>query len=504
VSRRLSILASIILLLFVVVAAQSAYVQYFRAGALSASPLNPRVNSVSSSSPRGQILAADGTILADSLPTGASGKNYQREYPLGSLTAGVVGFVAPALGTTWGLEEEYNTQLTAHAQPAQNFEQVLAPTLAADSVQTTIYPALQKIAAVAMGGQDGAAVVIQPQTGDVMAMYSNPTYEPEYLASPSYSSALAYYNKVSKNDANGFPPLGLLATQQTFPPGSTFKVITTAAAAQYNPSLLTKSYPVMNYFIPPTSTLKLYNDGLSACGGTVQSMLPYSCDPGYARLGLDVGASAMAKMASAFGYNQLPPIDLPYGRPLVSNSFFPSASSFTYNIPFLAYSAIGQGNVRSTTLQQALVAAGIANGGTIMTPHLMQSIVGPDGKVISKYTDSVWKHPITPAQDAVIVPLMRNVVVFGTASGVGFLPQDQVAAKTGTAQTRGNTETDDWMIAFAPASHPTVAVAVAMPFQPKSNYGATVAGPIVKCLIEGALAIQAGQPSTGTSTTCAG
>ncbi|MDE3093371.1 MAG: hypothetical protein KGL05_06890 [Acidobacteriota bacterium] len=502
-SRRLSILASLILLLFVVVAAQSAYVQYFRAGALSASPLNPRVNSVSSSAPRGEILGADGTVLADSLPTSASGKYFQREYPLGSLTAGVVGFVAPALGTTWGLEEEYNTELTAHAQPAQNFEQVLAPTMAADSVQTTLYPALQRIAQVAMGGQDGAAVVIQPQTGAIMAMYSNPTYEPEYLASPSYSKALAYYNKISKNNANGFPPLGVVATQQTFPPGSTFKVITTAAAAKYKPALLTKKYPVLNYMIPPTSTLKLYNDGFSACGGTVQQMLPVSCDPGYARLGLDLGAVDLTKMANAFGYNQLPPIDLPYGRPLVSNAFFPTARSFTYNIPFLAYSSIGQGNVRATPLEQALVAAGIADGGTIMTPHLMQSIVGPDGTVISKYTPTVWKQPITPAQAAVIVPLMKNVVAYGTASQVGFLPQDEVAAKTGTAQTRNNTLTDDWMIAFAPASHPTVAVAVAMPFQGYSNYGAQVAGPIVKCLIEGALAIQAGQPSTGTATTCA-
>jgi peptidoglycan glycosyltransferase len=503
VSRRLSILSLLILLLFAAVAGQSAYVQFFRASALSSSPLNPRVNSVSNTSPRGQILAADGTILADSLPTGSSGTTYQREYPLGSLTAGVVGFVAPALGTSWGLEEEYNTQLTAHAQPAQNFEQVLAPTSAADSVQTTLYPALQRIAAVAMNGHDGAAVVIQPQTGDVMAMYSNPTYEPEKLASPSYAAALAYYNKVATNNANGFPPLGTLAVQQTFPPGSTFKIVTTSAAVKYKPALLTKSYPFVPYIIPPNSSSKLWNSGHTACGGTVQLMLPVSCDPGYAHLGLDIGAADMAKMATAFGYNELPPIDLPYSRPVVSNSFFPSASAFTYNLPFLAYSAIGQGNVRSTTLQQALVASAIADGGTIMTPHLMSSIVSPDGTVVSKYVDSVWKKPLTTSQASQIVPLMQKVVAFGTASGVGFLPQDQVAAKTGTAQTRHSTSNDDWMIAFAPASHPTVAVAVAMPFQPFGTFGAGVAGPIVKCLIEGALAIQAGQPSTGTSTTCA-
>jgi len=137
-----------------------------------------------------------------------------------------------------------------------------------------------------------------------------------------------------------------------------------------------------------------------------------------------------------------------------------------------------------------------------MTPHLMQSVVGPDGTVISKYVPKVWKTPLTPAQDSIIVPLMRAVVTNGTASGVGFPPQDEVAAKTGTAQERNQTATDDWMIAFAPASHPTVAVAVVMPYQAVSAFGATVAGPIVKCLIEGALAIQAGQPTTGIATSC--
>jgi peptidoglycan glycosyltransferase len=213
----------------------------------------------------------------------------------------------------------------------------------------------------------------------------------------------------------------------------------------------------------------------------------------------------MSLTANAFGYNSTPPIDLPPYQPIVSSAFFPTAASFKYDIPSLAFSAIGQKNVRSSALQQALVASAIADGGTAMTPHLMASIIGPDGTLLKKYTDSVWKTPLTPAQAAFIVPLMQDVVDkgYGTAYGVDFLAQDQVAAKTGTAQTGvGNTNTDDWMIAFAPASHPTVAVAVVMPYQALSAYGATVAGPIVKCLIEGALAIQAGQPSTGTSSTC--
>ena len=503
-SRRLSILATVILLLFVLVAAQAAYIQFFHASTLNASPLNPRTNSLSSNAPRGQIVGADGTILAYSSPT-KGGATYRRVYPLGGLTAGVVGFVAPLIPSIWGLEEEYNSYLTPQAQPAQSFEQLLAPVTSADSVQTTLYPALQKIAQFKMGGQDGAAVVIDPRTGNVMAMYSNPTYQPSFLTVPNRTAALAYFNKIAKNNVHGFPPLGLMATQQTFPPGSTFKVITTAAAAIYNPSLLNKSYPVLPSYTPPTSNQPLLNDGGSACGGTVQLMLPQSCDPGYARLGVDIGAKDMSLTANAFGYNSTPPIDLPPYQPIVSNAFFPTAARFKYDIPSLAYSAIGQKDVRSTALQQALVASAIADGGTIMTPHLMESITGPDGTLIKKFADSVWKKPLTAALAGIIVPLMEDVVQksYGTAYGVGFLPQNQVAAKTGTAQTGvGNTNTDDWMIAFAPASHPTVAVAVVMPYQAKTNYGATVAGPIVKCLIEGALAIQEHQRPTGTSTTC--
>ena len=138
-----------------------------------------------------------------------------------------------------------------------------------------------------------------------------------------------------------------------------------------------------------------------------------------------------------------------------------------------------------------------------MTPHLLKSVTGPLGQPVLQYQNHVWKRPLTAQQAGQIVPLMVNVVRYGTAAGL-FLPQDEVGAKTGTAQTlfHGVHLTDDWMIAFAPASHPTVAVAVAMPFQAVNNYGATVAGPIVKCLIEGTLALQNGLPATGTSTTC--
>ncbi len=503
-------LAVIILVLFAALVVQSANIQFFRAPALDASPNNPRNNSSNAKYPRGAIYAANGQLLAESVKVNSAFYPYRRLYPLGSLTSGVVGFSSPFYGE-WALESQYNSYLESHPQPPQSFEQLLAPTTGADSVTLTLEPQLQSIARNAMNDPvtgkpiDAAAVVLNPKTGGVLGMYSNPNYNPLPLTSPINTVATAAWNLYLKPDANGFEPLGLVATQQTFPPGSTFKVVTTAAAVVGKPADMTKFFPVGSYTTLPNSNLRLYNSGGGACGGTVAEMLPPSCDPGYALLGLDLGPQLMYNAAVSFGYDQVPPLDLPATAGGAVASYFPPEKSFPNNLAGLMYSAIGQENVRASALQDALIAAAIGNGGVEMTPHLMSYITGPNGKSVLKYKDSIWKTPLTPSQAAQIVPLMRGVVSNpnGTAYGVGFLPQDMVAAKTGTAQT-GNIKknTDDWLIAFAPANDPTVAVAVVVPFQPTANFGATVAGPIVKCLVEGALAIQNGKPPTGTATTC--
>jgi penicillin-binding protein A len=507
-SRRLRILATIILLLFAVIVAQAANIQFFKAASLNASPSNPRNTNPSGNFPRGEILAANGTVLAYSAKQTYVGTlkvpyfPYRRIYPEGSLMSGIVGVSSPYYGVS-GIEEEYNGLLSAHAQPPQSFEQLLAPTSAADSVTLTIQPALQQVARVAMQGIDGAAVAIDPKTGDVLVMYSNPNYNPVPLTSPVYDVDTAARHLYNKPDANGFPPLGLVATQQTFPPGSTFKVITTAAAVVSKPADETKDFNSNRdggaCTTLPDSNKLLCNSGGSRCGGDIAEMLPPSCDPGFALLGLDLGADYMFKAATSFGYDSTPPLDLPNTEP----SYFPTAASFANNLPFLAYSSIGQGNVRSSALQDALVAEAVADGGVEMTPHLMNYITGPDGKISMRYKDSVWKTPLTPTQDAFIVPLMEDVVKYGTADGVGFPAADDVAAKTGTAQT-GNVKknTDDWMIAFAPATDPTIAIAVVVPYQPTQNFGATVAGPIVKCLVEGFVAMQAGKNPAVSATGC--
>jgi peptidoglycan glycosyltransferase len=497
VSRRLSILATVILLLFVVVAAQSANLQFFRAKALDASPINPRNEVVASNTPRGEIFAANGQVLAQSVQIGKS-SNYRRIYPLGALTSGLVGFVSPTYGT-WALEAEYNNYLKPHSQSPQSVEQILAPTTATDSVTLTLEPALEQVAKTALDGRDGGAVVLDPKNGDILAMYSNPTYNPVPLTSLSRRVDEAAWKLDTTNNAHGFPPLGELATEQIFFPGSTFKVVTTSAVEVSDPSLLTKYYKKATVIPLPDTNKTLHNYDYELCGGTIAEMLPPSCDTGFALVGLDVGATGMSNAANSYGYNEIPPVDLPGA--VASN--FPAASYFSNHLPELAYSSIGQENVQVSVLLNAMIAGTVGNNGVEMTPHFLNYVTGPDGSVVYRYKPSVWKTPLTPSQATYVNGLMVQVAEFGTAEGV--FPSDlHVGAKTGTAEvSAGVSDTDDWMIAFAPANDPTVAVAVVLPFQAPSATGATVVGPVMRCLVEGALALQAGLPASGTSTTCA-
>src|SRR5208282_4862500 len=355
-------------------------------------PLNPRNFVTSNEYQRGEIIAADGTVLAKSVATGNRSFPWRRKYPLGDLTAGVVGFSSTIYGE-WALEAQYGSYLEGHSLPPQSVEQLLAPSEGADSVTLTLQLALQKIAEEALAGRDGSVVALDPRTGAVLAMYSNPTFNPAPFTAEEPKVQTAAWKRGIKKDVHGYPPLGLVATQQTIFPGSTFKVITTAGLVKYNPALLTKYYKPIVFTKLPDSNKPLYNDGDVACGGTVAEMLPQSCDPGYALLGLALGAQDLTATAQAFGYNQIPPLDLPG----VVASFFPKESYLAANPPFLAYSAIGQQDVSATALQNALVAAGIADGGKIMTPHLMSYTTAPDGSIDVGH--QVGRHDLSAVGD---------------------------------------------------------------------------------------------------------
>jgi peptidoglycan glycosyltransferase len=498
---RITGLTAIVLLLFGLILGQAVLIQVHRASALNANQLNPRVSGQGRLYPRGEILAANGMVLARSIRTHNAFNPYRRSYRLGRLTSNIVGYSSIIYGTG-GIEQEYNKYLISHPQPSRTLVELLSPTRSYDTVSLTLNVTLQQIAARALAGRVGAVVALDPRNGAVLAMYSNPNYDPSPLTSLSSRQQATAWKHDTTQDADGFQPFNNVATQETFPPGSTFKVVTTSAIYRYYPALATVSIPSRKCLgFGTISNKTLCNSTGFACGGTITVMLPASCDPGYGQLGIDLGGQFLHNQATQFGYNATPPIDLP----LVGPAFFPSVSYLAANgPPSLAYSAIGQQQVRSTALQGALVAAGIANGGKEMAPHLLRFITDQRGNAVVRYRPWVWRHPLGKVEATNVMQLMRQVAISGTAAGI-FLSQNDVAAKTGTAQTGlgvVNFQNDDWMIAFAPASAPTIAVAVVVPNQALSAYGATIAGPIVNCMIEGALAINAGLPPTNTYTTC--
>jgi len=503
--RRIRWLGVILILCFALVLVQLANVQFRKASALANSKNNPKNFVANLDKTRGDIMAADGTVLAYSEKATSGSYKYQRVYPLGPLTSQVVGFDSLIYGTT-GVESVYNQYLVAHHQAAKTIGQLLSPPPeTTDNVTLTIVPSLQRVAQQELAdlpgpNRDGAVVAINPTTGAIEAMYSSPTYDPNPLASPTSAGEnlgdVAYLGK----DAEGFSPSSPIALREVFPPGSTMKVVTSTAVYNLKPQLSNFVWP--NPLQPatgpasacialPHSNKLLCNDGGSPCGGNMTLMLPQSCDPGYGALGMALGGKTLWQQAAAFGYDQVPPIDIPGA--VASN--FPTPAELgpaQLGQPGQAYSAIGQQDVEATALQNCLVAAGIANGGVVMTPHVMAEVRSSDGTLVASYQPTPWKTAATQQAAGQVTPLMQAVVTSGTASGVGFPSILNAAVKTGTAQRQAPgqvEETDDWMIGFAPANDPKIAIAVVVPYQPYSAYGATIAGPIVKAMMEAALSL---------------
>jgi penicillin-binding protein A len=514
--RRIRWLGVVLILCFGLVIIQLTNIQFGRAAHLR----TDRAVAINKANPdnfRGTILAANGSVLAESVPnpakgtgTGENPHDYIRSYPYGPLFSGVVGYSSFYYGTG-GVESVYNDELGQHAQPAQTLTQLLSPPpKTTDNVTLTVLPYLQQVAQQACadienGNKDCGVVAITPQTGAVTALYSNPPYDPNPLASPNIATEQAAAVADEVPDAEGYEPAVPLTTQRTNLPGSTFKVVTTAAVYNLMPSLSDFRFAVA----PCTGTLpdsdkQICNDGATPatanpCGGSIQVMLPESCDPGYAELGLALGGQTLYEQATLFGFDSVPPIDLVgFEEGAVAPSNFPTPTELSQGnepgLPGIAYSAFGQQDVTATVLQMAMVASAVANGGALMTPHVMAQIRNAQGAVVQTFKPTIYKQSLSAAAAAQIVPLMQQVAISGTAADVGFPRSLDVAVKTGTAQTgNGANDTNDWMIGFAPANDPKVAVAVEVPLQPTSDTGALVAGPIMLKMLEAALNPPPGQ-----------
>ena len=332
--RRIRWLGLILMVCLGLVIAQLVNIQLVEAPSLRASVNNPSNQSKVYDNNRGNIYASDGTLLAHSVKSeAASPYQYVRQYPQGSLYSQVVGYASPFYGTG-GIENEYNAQLVEHTLPAQTFSQVLGLNpleTSRDNLTLTINPTLQKTAQTALSqitgaNKDAGVVAIDPSTGAILADYSNPTFDPNTLANPDIAAEREVgFADFDQSDSEGVYPGVPLATADPYPPGSTFKVVTSTAVYNLDPALTNFNFPPAGSTKLPNSNLLLTNDGGEVCGGTMVTMLPESCDPGYGLLGIALGAPTLSKQAELFGYNSRPPIDLPDNW--VATPTFPSVPS---------------------------------------------------------------------------------------------------------------------------------------------------------------------------------
>jgi peptidoglycan glycosyltransferase len=440
---------------------------------------------------RGLIYASDGkTVFARNRKV--TKKNigrpwYLRVYPRGELVAHPVGYSTIERSRT-GLEESLNDYLTGSNANLDTvvdnaLDRLRGLTQQGNDVVTTISARAQQVAMDALAGKCGAAVALEPSTGRVLVLASQPSFDPNLVES--------HFNEILRTKAacGSASPLLDRATQGAYIPGSSFKVVTAAAAldsGRYRPD---SRFDDPGYCIEYGKKVFNFADqsGPEVFGNvSFTEALEHSINAVFCNVGKSLGAKLLLEYTQRFGFYEEPPIDLPSDEVRPSglyrnNKLFLPKDENEVDPGRLAF---GQERLQVTPLQMALVAAGIANGGVVMRPTLVDRIVAPDDKVIQRTGPREWKKAISPRTAAELTAMMTAVVEAGTGTAAQ-ISGVAVAGKTGTAETGRPGENDTWFIAFAPADRPQVAVAVALSNQ--SGTGGATAAPIAKQIIEALL-----------------
>jgi peptidoglycan glycosyltransferase len=487
--RQIRRLAIGFLILFGAIAVNLNYIQVVAADRIANNNANRRLLIQEYEVDRGDIVAADHrTVLADSEPTGGDLK-YQRSYPedpglgYGHLT----GYHSFIFGRT-ELEQAYNTYLSARAAelfPQQLIDEILGRDEQGAGLVLTIDPELQAIAAEGLAGREGAVAAIDPRSGEVLALVSNPTYDPNPLASHEPREVRRAYRQLRPQEPDS--PLVSRATDTFFPPGSSFKIVTAAAALESGrgPDFSLPNPPSLDL---PQTTENLDNFGGSQCSGGSQidmaSALQQSCNVYFAQLAMEIGAETLVEQARRFGFSEDVPFDIPFVE-----SEIPDPGAFDLDIPALAQSGIGQRDVRTNVLHMALIAGSIGNDGLMMVPRLVSEVRDPDGRILRPFGPEEYGTPMRPENARVLTEMMVSVVDAGTATAAQ-IPGVRVAGKTGTAQTAEGEAPHAWFVAFAPAEAPEVAVAVVVlngGDLGREATGGALSAPIARAVMEAAL-----------------
>ena len=469
-----------LLVAFAAIFLQLNYVQIWAAEDIASNPANIRALIAEYSVKRGDITTLDDEIVATSKVTKGLYK-YERVYPLGELYAHIVGYKSLVYGTA-RLEAAYNDQLQGESSvlSMQDIEDRLRGSEEqGDDLRLTIHSRLQEAARNALAGRDGAIVALNPQTGEVRAMWSNPSYDPNPLASHDPKEVRRYRESLDPNTISS--PLVSRATSRSFAPGSTFKVVTTAAALDSGRYRANSTFPDPVELELPLTNETLQNFTRTSCAGGGQidlfTALEISCDTTYGILGMEVYGE-LQETAAAMGFNEPIPFDVG-----TEPSVFPDISDD--NEPLRAFAGIGQGDVSATPLQMALVAATVANGGEVPRPRLVRQVIDPSGGVVDPFTPETLGRAISAETAAEVTEMMEAVVASGTGTSAQ-IDGVAVAGKTGTAQTVPGEDPHAWFIAFAPAQDPQLAVAVVVESGSAGSEatGGAIAAPIARQLLE--------------------
>ena len=425
--------------------------------------------------PRGVITARDGTVVARSEGRGSGERrSFSRTYPTGPLFSHAVGYNFVSRGRT-GVEQFRNDELTGQDDELQEiFSDLNGQTPEGNDVQLTLDPAAQRTAVEALAGQTGSVVAIEPETGRVRVMVSVPEYDANEIPER--------FSELSTDDAR---PLFNRATQSSYPPGSTFKVVTAAAAldsGKFTPdSVLDGSSP------RTISGAPLANSG-GASFGTISltDALTNSVNTVWAQVGEQIGPETLMDYMNRFGFNQDPPLDYPDDQMLASGVRNVEGNLVESDGGFdIGRVAIGQGGeegqIQVTPLQMAMVAAAVGNKGSLMEPRLTEKVVDPDGRVVERLEPSESSRVMKEESADLLAQMMGNVVSEGTGTAAALSGID-VAGKTGTAEVDNATSNQAWFIGFAPIENPRMAIAVTV--ERTAGQGGTEAAPIASRVLQ--------------------
>ncbi len=478
-NRQIVKLFAFIVALFAVLIGFTSYWSVFDAKALKEKDANKRPLLEQQQIRRGRILAADGTVLARSVPKGRGDSlRYVRRYPEGSLYGHPIGYSFVQEGDS-EFEQFHNDELVGNdSEFTSILDELRGRNQEGNDVVTNLDPAAQSTALADLEEAGfGAVVAIEPKTGRVRAMVSNAPYDPNRVP----------YELTKLNENVTETPLLNRATQGRYPPGSTFKVVT--AAAGLDSGAIT---PETTIDAPGTLEVQgqpLHNDFDEDFGPiSLDTALTNSVNTWFAQLGEQVGEDTLFEYMDRFGFNSTPAIDLPSTQ-VLSSGIFEGDQLLGPNDPIdIARVAIGQERLLATPLQMAEVAAAVANGGRLMKPQIWSRVVDPDGRVTKRMEPSQYSQPISEQTAAELTTAMQGVVDEGTGTNAA-ISGITVAGKTGTAETPfndscggGTEENQAWFMGFAPAEDPQIAIAASV--ECTEQFGNDVAAPIFRDVAE--------------------